>query len=57
MEEIVNQELCKLCYWLTANRPLTLNINKTNFVVFCSSKRKLTHQTKVIQFYNNLTGE
>ena len=57
MEEIVNQELCKLCYWLTANRPLTLNINKTNFVVFCSSKRKLTHQTKVIKFYNNLTGE
>ena len=34
LEEVVSQELCKLCDWLMANK-LTLNKEKTNFIIFC----------------------
>ena len=39
LESIVNQELCKLFDWLTANK-LTLNIKKTNFVILRPSQRQ-----------------
>ena len=53
LEQIVNQELCKLYIWLTANK-LTLNKKKkqTNFVIFCPIKTRLTYQPKIIIFDN-----
>ena len=33
LERTVNKERCKLCLWLNVNR-LSLNIDKTNFIVF-----------------------
>ena len=41
IQKIVNRELRKVRKWLEANR-LALNIEKTNFVLFHSNKRKVT---------------
>ena len=51
LELIVNQELCKLYVWLTANK-LTLNIKKTNFIIFSPAQRKFTYQPKIMIFDN-----
>ena len=54
LETTVNQELSKfkLFDWLTANK-LTLNINKTNFVIFRPAQRKLTDHPKIMIFDND----
>ena len=52
LEFTVNQELCKLFDWLTANK-LTLNIKKTNFVIFRPAQRKLNYHPKIMIFDNN----
>ena len=39
LEKTVNLELSKLCDWLIVNK-LTLNIKKSNFVIFFPAKRK-----------------
>ena len=52
LESTVNQELCKLFDWLTANR-LTFNIKKTNFVIFRPAQRKLTYHPKIMTFDND----
>ena len=52
LETTVNQELSKLFDWLTANK-LTLNINKTNFVIFRPAQRKLTYHPKIMIFDND----
>ena len=52
LESTVNQELCKLFDWLTANT-LTLNIKKTNFVIFRPAQRKVTYQPKIMIFDND----
>ena len=52
LEDIVHLELRKLCDWLTANK-LTLNIKKTNFVIFCPAQRKLTFQPSITIFDND----
>ena len=41
IEKVVNGELRKVREWLGANR-LALNVDKTNFVIFHSQRRKLT---------------
>ena len=41
-----------MCDWLTANK-LTLNIKKTNFVIFCPAQRKLTFQPNITIFDND----
>ena len=53
LEETVNQELCKLymCDWLTAYK-LILNIQKTNFVIFCPAQREFTVQPNFMIFDN-----
>ena len=51
-ESTVNQELWKLFDWLTANK-LTLNIKKTNFVIFRPAQRKLTYHPKIMIFDND----
>lgn len=52
LESTVNQELCKLFDWLTANK-LTLNIKKTNFVIFRLTQTKLTYHPKIMVFDND----
>ena len=52
LESTVNQELCKLFDWLTANK-LTLNIKKTNVVIFRPAQRKLTYHPKIMIFDND----
>ena len=42
LEKVVNNELKHLSLWLKVNR-LSLNINKTNFVIFHSNQRRLHH--------------
>ena len=37
--EIENLELVKLADWFSANR-LSLNVSKTNCIIFCSNKKK-----------------
>jgi len=41
LELTINAELIKLCDWLTANK-LTLNIKKSNFVIFRPCQKRLT---------------
>ena len=41
LQKIVNRELRKVRKWLEANR-LSLNINKTNYVIFHSSAKKVS---------------
>ena len=53
LEDIVNQELFKLYDWLTAKK-LTLNIKKTNFVIFCPAKKKLTYYPRLTLFDNEI---
>ena len=36
----MNQELAKVTDWFYANK-LSLNLNKTNYVLFCSHRKKL----------------
>ena len=52
LESTVNQELWKLFDWLTANK-LTLNIKKTNFVIFRPAQRKLNYHPKIMIFDND----
>ena len=47
----VNLELNKVYDWLTANK-LTLNIKKSNFVIYCPAQRKLAYQPKIVIFDN-----
>ena len=47
----MNQELCKLYDWLTANK-LTLNVKKTNFIIFSPAQRRLTYLPKIIDHTN-----
>ena len=51
LELIVNQELCKLYDWITANK-LTLKTKKSNFVIFSPVQRKFTYQPKIMIFDN-----
>ena len=51
LETIVNCELEKVYNWLTVNR-LTLNIKKSNYVIFRPHQKKLTYQPK-INIYDN----
>ena len=47
IEKTVNAELKKLSQWLNVNR-LALNIGKTNFVIFRSTKRVIDHNVVLI---------
>ena len=46
MQKIVNRELRKVRKWLEANR-LSLNISKTNYVIFYSSARKVSEFVRI----------
>ena len=49
LDTIVNNELQNLYDWLTANK-LTLNINKSNFVIFHPYQKRLAYQPKLCMF-------
>ena len=42
----LNKELKNIYYWLCANR-LSLNINKSNFVIFHAPQKKITNEIKL----------
>ena len=42
----MNQELKQVAFWLTANR-LSLNVDKTKFMIFKTKKEKLNHKANV----------
>ena len=50
LESTVNQELCKLFDWLTANK-LTLNIKKKH--IFRPPQRKFNYKPKIVIFDND----
>ena len=51
IETVVNTELCKLYNWLTFNK-LTLNISKSNFVIFHPKQKKPNYKPKICLFDN-----
>ena len=51
IETVVNIELCKLYNWLTFNK-LTLNISKSNFVIFHPKQKKPNYKPKICLFDN-----
>jgi hypothetical protein len=42
LEQVVNGELQNVCLWLRANK-LTLNTEKSNFVIFCNKQKRLNY--------------
>ena len=46
MIEVMNQELSKLVIWLQVNK-LKLNVKKTHFMIFASSRKKLNYSKKL----------
>ena len=49
LERIVNDELKKVASWLLANK-LTLNIKKSNYVIFHTHQKKLDYNVKITMF-------
>ena len=56
LELIVNAELNNLFNWLTSNK-LTLNIKKTNFVIFRPQQKKLNYLPQINIFDNEQTNK
>ena len=52
LENVVNKELKNLHEWLTANK-LTININKSNFVIFCPCRKKINFAINIKMFDND----
>ena len=52
LEKTCNKELAKVSSWLIANK-LTLNISKSNFVIFRPYQKKITYQPTIKLFDNN----
>ena len=55
LEKVVNSELKKVCEWLTVNR-LSLNIRKSNYVIFHPPQKKIDREI-AINVYDNNTGQ
>ena len=52
LETIVNEELLRLCEWLNSHK-LSLNIAKSNFVIFHPYQHKVDHNVSLEIFDNN----
>ena len=52
LEKTFNKELAKVSRWLIANK-LTLNISKSNFVIFRPYQKQITYQPTFKLFDNN----
>ena len=46
LERTINKELCKLYLWLNVNR-LSLNINKTNYIIFHPFNKPIKHHITI----------
>ena len=55
IETEINTELCKLYDWLTSNKS-TLNISKSNFVIFHPKQNNPNYKPKICLFDNEKTG-
>ena len=57
LEETINKELKNVCEWLHVNK-LTLNIKKSNFVIFRPPQRSLNYgiKLKVIDYSTNISS-
>ena len=55
LEKVVNEEFKNVYNWLAVNK-LTINIRKSNFVIFHPHQKKITYQPKD-QIYNNETNK
>lgn len=55
LEQVVNSELSKVSECLIVNK-LTLNIKKSNFVIFCPSLKKINKEIS-IKMYDNSANE
>ena len=53
LETIVNNDLQNLYDWLTANK-LTVNINKSNFVIFPPYEKRLAYQVAFCSLESNV---
>ena len=53
LEKTFNKELAKVSRWLIANNKLTLNISKSNFVIFRPYQKQITYQPTFKLFDNN----
>ena len=49
--ETVNEELCKLCTWLSSNK-LSLNVKKTHFMVFKTKNKRIPRVSNSITIGN-----
>ena len=49
IETLLNNELCKITDWLQANK-LSLNVNKTKFMVFHSDRRRVVYPVLSINY-------
>lgn len=49
---VMNEELCKVMHWMNINK-LSLNIDKTNYIIF-SSPKKVTEDHNVISMNGNI---
>ena len=52
LETIINRELIGVCEWLNTNK-LTLNLKKSNYVIFHSHQKKLDYQVELKIFDNH----
>ena len=52
LEVVVNEELLKLCEWLNSSK-LSLNVSKSNFVIFHPYQRKLNREVNLKILDNN----
>ena len=52
LQKTFNKELAKVSSWLIANK-LTLNIRKSNFVIFRPYQKKIRYQSTIKLFDNN----
>ena len=52
LEQVVNIHLSKVSEWLSSKR-LSLNVKKTNFVLFCSPQKKVSYS---LNLYLNLVA-
>jgi hypothetical protein len=53
LEQVVNDELQNVCLWLRAKK-LTLNTEKSNFVIFCNKQKRLNYVPN-IQIFDEQT--
>ena len=55
LEQVVNSELSKVSEWLVVNK-LSLNIKKSNYVIFCPSQKKFNKEISIKMYDNSANG-